>query len=74
MRRESAKIRTYPRRHSFTSTRSRVVGSLRASIAFVIAVLPLLPVRRLCLRDILRAAARPPVVAWSDAMWEAEAQ
>eukprot|EP00966_Prymnesium_polylepis_P159976 3697888-Prymnesium_polylepis.1 len=47
--------------------RSHVGGWLRASIAFATTVPPLLPVRRLRLRDIIRAAARPPVVVWSDA-------
>ena len=54
--------------------RSTVEGALRASIAFISTILPLLPVRRLRLRDILRAAARSPVVVWSDAMWDMGSQ
>jgi hypothetical protein len=47
-----------------------VVGSLAAALAFIITVLPLLPTRTIRLRTLARALSRPPVVVWSDAMWE----
>ena len=49
---------------------SPVVGSLAAALAFIITVLPLLPTRTIRLRTLARALSRPPVVVWSDAMWE----
>ena len=45
-------------------------GAFAAAASFLLAVLAALPPRRIHVRDILRAWRRPPVVVWSDAMWE----
>ena len=54
--------------------RLRSLGvELRASLNFLIFLLPLLPARHISIRHLARASRRKCVVVWSDAMWEQDA-
>ena len=47
-----------------------ILGPVLNALRFLRAVLPYLPPRSISLISIARAATRPPVVVWSDAMWD----